>query len=434
MDSLAAACRASFLLLVLGACGGGRADPRPVVTISGSAVGDEGAILRRQMDRFMELHPAVRVELRQTPDDASQRHQLYVQWLVARAEDPDVLQLDVVWTPEFAAAGWLSPLDRFAPEAAAFFPATIEANRWDGSLYAMPWFVDVGLLYRRTDLVPEAPVSLEMLPALARAAMAGAGAPGGPPPPAAGWVWQGARYEGLVTVYLEILTAHGGRIMDDSGRVVVDDPPGVDALTFMRDAIRRGVSPREVLTWHEEETRFAFQNGDAVFMRNWPYAAALLADSVRSQVAGRVGVSTIPAARGSGGRPASALGGAQLAINAHSDVPDLAWLLVSFLTAPEQMLERAEAVGQLPPRPALYDDARLAAALPLGVRVAREAVASAVPRPVTPLWSELSERLQIALHSALAGQVEPGPALHTAAADMNALLERSGLRYGMNAP
>lgn len=423
-----AALAAGTVLVVcatLAACAGEPADPRPVVTISGSAVGDEGALLRRQVNRFMELHPGIRVEVRQTPDDASQRHQLYVQWLVARATDPDVLQLDVVWTPEFAAAGWLLPLDDLAPDTAGFFPATIGADRWEGRLYAIPWFVDVGLVYRRTDLAPRAPERLEDIPLLARATMA---APRGP---GAGWVWQGARYEGLVTVYLEILTAFGGRVMDDSGRVVVDDDRAVRALEFMREAIADGTSPREVLTWHEEESRFAFQNGDAVFMRNWPYAAALLADSVRSRVAGRVAVSPIPpSGEVVGGQAATALGGAQLAVNAHSDVAPLAWRLVAFLTAPEQMLERAQVVGQLPPRPALYSDPRLAAALPIPVGAAREAVASAVARPATPLWSELSDRLQIALHSALTGQAAPEAALRAAAADMNTLLERAGLQRG----
>ena len=291
------------LLVLLGAgCAPAADDGREVVTISGSAVGDEGVLLRRQLERFMTRNPGVRVELRQTPDDATQRHQLYVQWLVARAGDPDVLQLDVVWTPEFAAAGWLLPLDRFAPDTGAYFDAVVGADRWRDTLFALPWFVDVGLLYRRTDLVPDAPRRLEALPGIAAAAVAAEGAP------EYGWVWQGARYEGLVTVYLEILTAFGGRILDDSGRVVVDQPAAVRALTFLRDAIASPrVSPREVLTWHEEESRFAFQNGQAVFMRNWPYAAALLADSSQSRVAGQVGVSPMPAA--AGGRSAAALGG-----------------------------------------------------------------------------------------------------------------------------
>ncbi|HJR64553.1 MAG TPA: extracellular solute-binding protein, partial [Gemmatimonadaceae bacterium] len=253
----------------------------------------------------MERNPAIQVEIQRTPDDATQRHQLYVQWLNARAGDPDILQLDVVWTAEFAAAGWVLPLDRFTPPVADFFPATIEANRWGTRLFALPWFVDVGLLYWRTDLLDEPPSSMDELVRLASACRAtsrqttsatGPQCPGdsrigpmgeGRDPPF-GIVWQGARYEGLVTVFVEYLGAFGGRILDEEGRAVVDSPEAVRALAFMRDQLyRSGVAPREVLTWHEEETRFAFQNGNAVFMRNWPYAAGLLGDSAVSRVAGR---------------------------------------------------------------------------------------------------------------------------------------------------
>jgi len=124
----------------------------------------------------MQLNPGIRVELQRTPDDASQRHQLYVQWLNARVGNPSILQLDVVWTPEFAAAGWVLPLDKYGPEKSKFFPATITANTWAGQLYALPWFADVGLLYRRTDLVPNEPSSLEEIVADARLVGLGAGA------------------------------------------------------------------------------------------------------------------------------------------------------------------------------------------------------------------------------------------------------------------
>ena len=173
---------------------------------------------------------------------ATQRHQLYVQWLNARAGDPDVLQLDVVWTPEFAAAGWLLPLGDFAPDTADFFPATVEANSWAGRLYALPWFVDVGLLYWRPDLLPHEPRSLEEMASFA------ARATGGSDSPPYGIVWQGARYEGLVTVFVEYLGAFGGRITNDSGRAVVDSPQAIRALTFMRDQVyESGIAPVEAL-------------------------------------------------------------------------------------------------------------------------------------------------------------------------------------------
>ena len=131
-----------------------------MLEISGSSVGTEGETLARQLDRFMRANPDVRVRIQETPDDATQRHQLYVQWLNAHVGRPDVLQLDVVWTAELAAAGWILPLDRFAPDERDFFPATTTANRWRGSLYALPWFVDVGMLYWRTDLMPSPPETM----------------------------------------------------------------------------------------------------------------------------------------------------------------------------------------------------------------------------------------------------------------------------------
>lgn len=405
-----------LVAFVTAACGPDDALPR--LTFSGSALGAEGDVVRRQLARFANEHPGVRVDLQVTPDSADQRHQLYVQWLNARAESPDVLQLDVIWVAEFAAAGWVLPLDRFAPDADDFVPAAIEAARWNGSLYALPWFVDVGLLYWRTDLLDHAPRSLAELRREAHR-LRDAGAV------RAGLVWQGARYEGLVTVFLEHLAAFGGGILDDRGRVIVDAPEAVRALTFMTDAVRAdGIVPSSALTWQEEQARFAFQNGDAAFMRNWPYAWSLLQDASQSRVAGRVAVATFPA--GEGGRAAAALGGAQLAVNTWSVHPALAYELAAFLTAPGQMLERAQLASQLPARRSVYDEA-LAGALRIPLDQATAALAAAVARPVTPVYSELSELLQVRIHRALTGQQTPRDALGEAARELRELLARAGL-------
>ena len=356
----------ALVLLVAAACGStGNARTDTVLTFPASGLGAEAQVLREQLARFSDQHPGIRIELQRTPDAADQRHQLYVQWLNARAGDPDILQLDVVWTPEFAAAGWILPLDRFRPPVDSFLPAAIAANRWRDTLYALPWFVDAGMLYWRRDLMDRPPATLEELASVARRVAD----PGGGP--RAGFVWQGARYEGLVTVFQEILTGFGGRIMDDSGRVTVSSPEAARALEWLRQAVSPGgISPPAVLTWQEEQTRFAFQNGDAVFMRNWPYAYPLLEDTAASRVAGRFGVAPMPGAEP--GRASATLGGQELAINARSEHPEAAYALIAFLTAPAQMLARARVVGQYPTRPALYADPRLADALPIAPAVARD--------------------------------------------------------------
>lgn len=406
------------LCAALAACGGRRADDgRVVITFAGSALGAEGQLLSRHVDRFMRANPGIRVKIQRTPDDATQRHQLFVQWLNARAGDPDVLQIDDIWTAEFAAAEWIVPLARWRPTTSDFYPSTVAANTWAGELYALPWWMDVGMLYWRKDLMPHAPGSMaELADAMKTARARGV---------RDGLVWQGARYEGLVTGFLEFLGAFGGRIIADDGRVVVDSPESVRALTFMRDLITSGLSPTEVLTWHEEESRFAFQNGSAAAMRNWPYAVTLMNTPRDSRVAGKFAVAPMPGAPG--GHPTATLGGSQLAINAYSEHLDASWKLITFFTAPEQMLERAR-LGGYPPRPALYDDPRLRDALPIPVEVARSIVEHATPRPATPIYSQLSELLQIQLHRALTGQSTPEVALRAAAREMNALVDRTRVR------
>jgi multiple sugar transport system substrate-binding protein len=274
------------------------------------------------------------------------------------------------------------------------------------------------MLYWRTDLFDRPPRTFDELTALARGAMVSR--------VRNGLAWQGARYEGLVTVFVEVLGGFGGRILDDGGAVVVDSDAAVRALTWMRDATHASrIVPDAALTWQEEQARFAFQNGTAAFMRNWPYAWALL-QGADSPVAGRVGVAPMPAQ--TDGQPTATLGGAQLAINSRSNQPDAARQLIDFLTAPEQMLERARRVGQFPPRSALYDTgAGLDDALGIPPSVAKQVVAAARPRPVTPVYTQLSEILQIRLHRALTRQQDPRAALEDAAREMRRLLERAGL-------
>ncbi len=192
----------ALVVLCLGC--GDKSEDGIQVTLPVSVLGGEARVLRTQLARFAKEHPEIRVVQRETPDAADQRHQLYVQWLNAGASDPDILQLDAIWTPEFAAAGWILPLEQFAPDTAAFFPAAIAANRWRDTLYALPWFLDVGMLYWRTDLMDSPPATFDQLRAIGTAAresgrVRATGSSGRAP---------GTR--GLVTTFLEYLGGHGG--------------------------------------------------------------------------------------------------------------------------------------------------------------------------------------------------------------------------------
>jgi multiple sugar transport system substrate-binding protein len=193
----------------------------------------------------------------------------------------------------------------------------------------------------------------------------------------------------------------------------------------MHEEIEKGIVPEAALTWQEEQVRFAFENGNAAFMRNWPYAYGLLEDPSASRVAKRFAVAPMPAA--AGGEATSALGGSVLAINARTGDRQAASELVSYLLEPAQLLERAQAVGEYPPRPSMYGDRALADALQVPPEDARRVIDRAVARPTTPVYTELSELLQVSLHRALTGQQAPRAALDEAARSMQALLDQTGL-------
>jgi multiple sugar transport system substrate-binding protein len=125
-----------------------------------------------------------------------------------------------------------------------------------------------------------------------------------------------------------------------------------------------------------------------------------------------------------GGTPTATLGGAALAVNAYSDQPADAYQLMAYLLEPQQMIERAQIAGQYPSRPALYAGDDLDGVLSIEPASALAIVNRAVARPVTPVYNQLSEILQVSLHRALTRQQEPRAALKEAADAMRALLAR----------
>jgi len=172
------------------------------------------------------------------------------------------------------------------------------------------------------------------------------------------------------------------------------------------------ISPPGVLNYDEEAARGVFQAGDAAFMRNWPYAWALLQGD-ESPVAGRVGVAPLPRGAGPGGHHTAALGGQQLAVSAYSEHPEAAADLVAYLTGMEEQRRRAVVGAFNPTLPALYEDPAVLGANPFLADL-YEAVAAAVPRPSSiagPLYNELSSAVWTAAHRTLSGEAPATAAL-----------------------
>ncbi|AGC49223.1 putative sugar ABC transporter periplasmic sugar-binding protein [Myxococcus stipitatus DSM 14675] len=363
---------------------------------------------RELLARFERENPGVTLVTEALPNSSDLAHQFFLTALGGGAADFDVLIADVVWVPEFARAGWIADLsEAFPPERvkAEFLPGPVEAAVLEGRTYAVPWYLDVGVLYFRTDLVPRAPrtyAELERFALEARAKVTGM----------QGFVWQGRQYEGLSCNVYEALWGHGGRALGDGGRVLLDTEAGREALAYLRGLLTRGVSPETVMAFGEEESRRVFQEGRAVFMRNWPYAWGE-AQKEDSPIRGRVGMAPLPTVDGAPGF--GALGGYQLAVNAHvsPERKKLAAKLIAHLTSHEANLVLAVHYARNPPRKAVYDDPRLKARAPF-IASLREMAERARSRPATPYYNLIADVLQSEFSAAVAGLRTPEAALQRA--------------------
>lgn len=378
------------------------------------------AAFQALLRQFEAAHPGILIRDETLPSSSDQQHQFYVIGLEGESADFDLLSLDVIWVQEFARAGWLRDLSPLFPPAArdAFFPGPVDASLFEGRAYAIPWFLDAGLLYYRRDLLEkyrlDPPRTWSDLVSAAQTVLRGER-----DPQLRGFVWQGKQYEGLICNVLEVLWSAGAEVLDEKGRVVLASAAAAEALTFLRDLIGEGrISPPMVTTADEETTRRLFGEGRALFMRNWPYAWVLF-QKEGSAVRGKVGVAPLP--HFPGHPSAATLGGWQLGINRFSRHPKEAEALLLYLTSPEVQRTMAIETGYNPTRRALYDDPALAAAQPFTAGL-RDLFLSARPRPVSPYYPMLSQIMQPEFSAALVGIKPPERALQDAALQMKHLL------------
>jgi multiple sugar transport system substrate-binding protein len=378
----------------------------------------EPAPFRELLRAFQREHPDVELVTEFVPNASDLTHQFYLTALEGGAQDFDVLAVDTVWVREFAQAGWIAELtDAFPPEQvrAQFLSGAAESVLVDERTFAVPWFVDVGLLYYRTDLVPRAPRSYAELQQFARAAMTRQAQ-------LSGYVWQGRQYEGLSCNVYEALWGHGGNALVD-GKLAVDTPAARAALRYLRRLITSGISPASTTSMAEEEARRFFQDGRAVFMRNWPYAWKE-AQAPDSKIRGRVAVAPLPTQNGEPG--AGVLGGWHLAVNAHvrGARRKAAEQLIAHLTSLEANIVLAVHYARNPTRRNAYTAPEVIAQAPFIASLLSN-VERARPRPLTPYYVLLADILQGEFSAATSGLRSPEEALARAQRLADHLMEQA---------
>jgi trehalose/maltose transport system substrate-binding protein len=413
--------RCSRLLLALAAAAMASAASAASIKISCGAVGQELELCKRNAEAWA-AKTGNQVQVVATPNDSSERLALYQQVLSAGSDKIDVFQIDVVW-PGLLGLHLLDLKPYTQGVEGQHFASFIANNTHAGRLVAMPWFANAGLLFYRKDLLDKhgqkVPATWDELAATAKKVQDAERAAGNDK--MWGYVWQGRAYEGLTCNALEWVASHGGgTVVDSDGRISVRNANAAAALRSAASWVGT-ISPTAVLNYAEEESRGVFQAGNAVFMRNWPYAWSL-AQGSDSVIKGKVGVAVLPRGTAMGGNAAT-LGGESLAVSKYTRNPALAADLVLYMTSAAVQKERALSGSFNPTLPALYRDAEILKANPFMGEL-YGVFNRAVARPTSATgarYNQVSNEFWNAVHEVLAGKVKPDDALSRLDTSLNRL-------------
>lgn len=407
--------------LGLAACGGGDDDgggatgaetlqPSDAKDASGKVtwcIGkDTSGAFTTAVEKFNQQNPNLEADLLELPESADIQREQQIQRLRAESSECDVLGMDVIWTAEYAASGWLYDLTPVVEELEdAFIPSTVDTVEYEGSKWALPFNTNAGFLFYRTDEAPQPPSTWEDVYKEAKEGN--------------GLVYQGERYEGLTVDFLELLYSAGGKVLSDDGETVeIDSPETREVLEFLQKGIEEGAVTKAVTTYEEESSRRAFEAGNATFMRNWPYAYAL---GKESNIADDFEVTKFP---GYGGNPgAGVVGGYNLGISAFSDNPNGSLAFAEFLTTQPVQKEMFLKATLPAVATAVYQDAEVKEEIPFTEELLK-AIEQAEARPVSPVYTEISEAIFNNVFEVLQGRQSADEATSTMESEIEAALQR----------
>ncbi len=369
------------------------------------------------VEKFEQENPDIDLEIISAPNATNLVEDLYTSAFLLGDSPYDLIYLDIVWVQKFAAANWLQPLDDFVDEneLKQFLTGDVEGGKYQDSLYRMPFRSDGGMLYYRSDLLIKngynPPQTFAELMAISQDLQEKGEAKWG-------YVWQGKQYEGLSAMFVEILQGFGGYwINPDTLEVGLDSPEAIASVQFLLDTIKEGISPTGVTTYAEEETRRIFENGQTVFLRNWPYVAGL---ARKSEIAGKFALK--PMVHQPDQKSGACQGGWGLGMSKTTQHPQEAWRVIEFITSEDSQRDFILETGYVPSRRSLFNDPQILQKYPYYQELL-EVVENSVLRPPIAQYAQASDILQRYLSAALTQTMTPETAMKKATSETKQLLQ-----------
>lgn len=359
---------------------------------------DTSGNMVKLVDKWNSEHPTEKVRIVELPESADGQRQQMVQNAQVKSDAYTVLNLDVVWTAEFAANRWVDELPQDQFDLDKFLKPAVDTAKYRDKLYAVPVYSDGGLLYYRKDLLTAAGITAppktltEMLTDCQKVKALPAGAN------VSCYAGQFEKYEGLTCNFAEAVQSAGGALLDSSGKPTVNSEQAKAGLGALVQGFTTGAIPQKAITYKEEEGRRAFQAGELLFHRQWPYQWALANKTDgSSQVAGKFDVAPLPGLTGAG---SSTLGGHNFAISSFAKNKATGLDFIKFFTSEENEKSNLIATSQAPTRSDLYTDSELVKQFPY-LPTLKASIESAKPRPQAVKYGDVTAAIQENAYAAL---------------------------------
>lgn len=358
------------------------------------------------------------IEQRTLPKGADDQRLQLARRLTGDDDTLDLMTLDVVWTAEFAEAGWALPLppDVAASVSEGTLAGPLASATWQDTLYAAPLNTNTQLLWYRKDLMPggRPPQTWDEMIDIA-SGLADEGRPS--------WIGVQARqYEGLMVWFNTLLASAGGSVVAEDGTTVTvaDGDAAVTALDIMkRVATAPGADP-SLNQSDEAAARLGMESGKAAFQVNWPFVYPGILENAEKgflpsiddngnvtaentgntvlTVNGEQNFLPAPYPAVIAGTPARVtIGGFNIAVARTTRNPDLAFEAMQCLRNEENQRNNAVDGGVPPTLASLYDDPEFQQAYPVW-REVRESLENAAVRPVSPAYQSISTLITATLN------------------------------------
>jgi multiple sugar transport system substrate-binding protein len=398
--------------LLLSGCAGGEpaasgssapvADPASASGASGSinicGPKDASGVYKATAAAFTTANGKVTAKYTEIGANTDETRTQAVQRLTAKSSECDVFVTDVTWTAEFASQGWLYDHSKLV-NIPGVIPSTVETTHYKDKYWGVPFVTNAGLIYYDKSKVTK-PASWQQL--YTEAAKA----------PGDAYVYQAKQYEGLTVNFLELLYSAGGQVIDDQGAVKIDSPETRKVLDLMANGIKSGAAEKGVLTYDEDGTRLAYESGNYGYERNWPNVYRLLN---ATKLAGTFGVAPLPT--WDGGKASGVLGGSNLAISAFTKNAGASVAYLQFATSADWQKHAAADYLRAPVIEATYADPDVLTKMPFATELLAS-VKGAKPRPVSPVYAQISEAIYKNAYSVLSGSATSDQAAKKMAEDI----------------